>query len=73
VKNGLTGSRILAQQTDALAAAVCGARCGTEIAQNEYQAGTVDYTTIVTALTTQLNELSAFNMQQRLLGEARRG
>jgi outer membrane protein TolC len=42
---------------------------GSEIALNEYQAGTVDYTTVATAQATQLStEESALNVkQQRLL------
>jgi NodT family efflux transporter outer membrane factor (OMF) lipoprotein len=72
VENDLAGLRILAQQADVLAAAVRDATHGTQIARNEYQAGTVDYTTVATAQTTQLNdEQSALNVaQQRLLDAA---
>ncbi|TKC81505.1 efflux transporter outer membrane subunit [Trinickia terrae] len=71
VENDLAGLRILAQQADALAAAVRDAKRGAEIAQNEYQAGTVDYTTVATAQTTQLNdEQSALNVQQQRLLDA---
>ncbi len=69
VENDLSGLRILAQQSDALDAAVRDARRGAEIAFNEYQAGTVDYTTVATAqstsVTTQQNALNV--RQQRLL------
>mgnify|MGYP001556613794 CR=1 FL=1 len=69
VENDLSGLRILAQQADVLDNAVRDATHGTEIAFNEYQAGTVDYTTVATAQTTQLNdEQTALNVrQQRLL------
>ncbi|WP_207005053.1 efflux transporter outer membrane subunit [Trinickia mobilis] len=72
VENDLAGLRILSQQADVLAAAVRDAKRGTEIALNEYQAGTVDYTTVAVAQTTQLNdEQSALNVrQQRLLDAA---
>ena len=48
--------RILAEQSDALDAAVRDANRGAEIAFNEYQAGTVDYTTVATAQATQLSQ-----------------
>jgi len=72
VENDLSGLRILAQQAEALDAAVRDATRGAQIAQNEYQAGTVDYTTVATALATQLsNQQSALNVQQqRLLNTA---
>ncbi|WP_206956574.1 efflux transporter outer membrane subunit [Trinickia acidisoli] len=71
IENDLAGLRILAQQADALAAAVRDATRGTEIALNEYQAGTVDYTTVATAQTTQLtDEQSALNVQQQRLLDA---
>jgi NodT family efflux transporter outer membrane factor (OMF) lipoprotein len=72
VENDLSGLRILAQQNEALDAAVRDAIRGTQITQNEYQAGTVDYTTVVTAQTTQLStQQSALNVQQqRLLDSA---
>jgi len=52
-----------------LDSAVKDAARGSEIALNEYQAGTVDYTTVATAQATQLStEESALNVkQQRLL------
>jgi outer membrane protein TolC len=63
--------RILAQQGQVLDAAVQDAIRGTEIALNEYQAGTVDYTTVATAQATQLNnQQSALNVQQQRLLDA---
>jgi NodT family efflux transporter outer membrane factor (OMF) lipoprotein len=71
VENDLAGLRILADQADALDAAVRDATHGTEIAQNEYEAGTVDYTTVATAQATQLSdEQSALNVQQQRLLDA---
>jgi NodT family efflux transporter outer membrane factor (OMF) lipoprotein len=72
VENDLSGLRILAQQAEVLDAAVRDATRGAQIAQNEYEAGTVDYTTVATALATQLtNQQSALSVhQQRLLDTA---
>jgi NodT family efflux transporter outer membrane factor (OMF) lipoprotein len=69
VEDDLAGLRILTQQGEVLDAAVRDATRGSEIALNEYQAGTVDFTTVATAQTTQLStEQSALNVkQQRLL------
>jgi NodT family efflux transporter outer membrane factor (OMF) lipoprotein len=69
VEDDLSGLRILAQQGEVLDSAVKDAARGSEIALNEYQAGTVDYTTVATAQATQLStEESALNVtQQRLL------
>jgi NodT family efflux transporter outer membrane factor (OMF) lipoprotein len=68
VENDLSGLRILAQQSEALDAAVRSAIHGTEIAQNEYEAGTVDYTTVATAQATQLtDQQSALSVQQSRL------
>jgi NodT family efflux transporter outer membrane factor (OMF) lipoprotein len=69
VEDDLSGLRILAQQGEVLDSAVKDATRGSEIALNEYQAGTVDYTTVATAQATQLStEQSALNVkQQRLL------
>jgi NodT family efflux transporter outer membrane factor (OMF) lipoprotein len=69
VEDDLAGLRILAQQGEVLDSAVKDATRGSEIALNEYQAGTVDYTTVATAQATQLStEQSALNVkQQRLL------
>jgi NodT family efflux transporter outer membrane factor (OMF) lipoprotein len=69
VEDDLAGLRVLAQQGEVLDSAVKDATRGSEIALNEYQAGTVDYTTVATAQATQLStEQSALNVkQQRLL------
>jgi NodT family efflux transporter outer membrane factor (OMF) lipoprotein len=68
VENDLSGLRILAQQSDALDTAVRDAIHGTQIAQNEYEAGTVDYTTVATAQATQLSQQqTALNVQQQRL------
>ncbi|MHC1480000.1 efflux transporter outer membrane subunit [Frateuria aurantia] len=55
VEDDLSNLRILGQQQQALDATVTDARRGAEIAFNEYQAGTEDYTTVATALATQLS------------------
>ena len=68
VEDDLAGSSILAQQAEVLDAAVHDANRGAEIAFNEYQAGTVDYTTVATAQTTQLStQQTALNVQQQRL------
>jgi NodT family efflux transporter outer membrane factor (OMF) lipoprotein len=69
VEDDLAGLRILAEQNEVLDSAVRDAARGTEIALNEYRAGTVDYTTAATAQATQLSiEETALNVkQQRLL------
>lgn len=69
VENDLSGLSILAQQAEVLNAAVSDASRGAEIAFNEYQAGTVDYTTAATAQATKLStQQNALNVrQQRLL------
>ncbi|MGH8155577.1 MAG: efflux transporter outer membrane subunit [Rhodanobacteraceae bacterium] len=69
VEDDLAGLRILAQQADVLGAAVRNATRAAQIALNEYQAGTVDYTTAATAQATQLStEQNALSVkQQRLL------
>jgi NodT family efflux transporter outer membrane factor (OMF) lipoprotein len=69
VEDDLAGLRILAEQNEVLDSAVRDATRGTEIALNEYRAGTVDYTTAATAQATQLSiEETALNVkQQRLL------
>ncbi|OOG53808.1 efflux transporter outer membrane subunit [Rhodanobacter sp. C03] len=71
VEDDLSGLRILAQQAEVLDAAVRDATRGAEIAFNEYQAGTVDYTTAATARATELNtQQSALNVQQQRLLDA---
>jgi outer membrane protein TolC len=69
VEDDFAGLRILSQQADVLDAAVKDSTQGAQIAMNEYQAGTVDYTTAATAQATQLSaEESALSVkQQRLL------
>ena len=71
VEDDLSGLRILAQQAEVLDVAVRDATRGAEIAFNEYQAGTVDYTTAATARATELNtRQSALNVQQQRLLDA---
>jgi outer membrane protein TolC len=71
VENDLSGLRILAQQAEALDNAVRDATHGTEIAFNEYQAGTVDYTTVAVAQTTQLtDQQTALTVRQQRLIDA---
>jgi NodT family efflux transporter outer membrane factor (OMF) lipoprotein len=71
VEDDLSGLRILARQAEVLDAAVRDATRGAEIAFNEYQAGTVDYTTAATARATQLStQESALNVQQQRLLDA---
>ena len=63
------GLRVLAQQAEVLHRAVADATQGTQIALNEYRAGTVDYTTVATAQTAQLNNqqsLLSVEQQRRL-------
>ena len=69
VEDDLAGLRILAEQSEVLDSAVRDAARGSEIALNEYRAGTVDYTTAATAQATQLSlEETALGVkQQRLL------
>ena len=69
VENDLSGLDILAQQAKVLDAAVSDATRGAEIAFNEYQAGTVDYTTAAAAQATKLGtQQNALDVrQQRLL------
>jgi NodT family efflux transporter outer membrane factor (OMF) lipoprotein len=71
VEDDLAGLRILAQQGDVLDSAVRDSTRGAQIAFNEYQAGTVDYTTAATAQATQLStQESALNVQQQRLLDA---
>ncbi|SDR35205.1 efflux transporter, outer membrane factor (OMF) lipoprotein, NodT family [Paraburkholderia fungorum] len=72
VEDDLSGLRILAQQTVVLDSAVADANRGAQIALDEYQAGTVDYTTVATAQATQLStQQTALNVQEtRLLDSA---
>ncbi len=68
VEDDLAGLRILAEQSDLLDSAVRDATRGSEIALNEYRAGTVDYTTAAAQATQLSIEESALGVkQQRLL------
>lgn len=69
VEDDLSGLRILAQRAEVLDDAVRDATRATEIARNQYAAGTVDFTTVAVAQATQLStEQTALNVhQQRLL------
>jgi NodT family efflux transporter outer membrane factor (OMF) lipoprotein len=65
VENDLSGLRILAEQARAFDIAVADAIRGTQIALAEFQAGTVDYTTVAQAEEAQLaNQQSALAVQQ---------
>jgi len=71
VEDDLSGIRILAQQAQVLDAAVKDSTRGSEIAFNEYNAGTVDYTTAAVAQATQLStEQDALSVQQQRLLDA---
>jgi NodT family efflux transporter outer membrane factor (OMF) lipoprotein len=72
VEDDLSGLRILADQAVVLESAVRDADRGAEIAFNEYQAGTVDYTTVAVAQATQLTtRQTALSVQEsRLLHAA---
>ena len=69
VENDLSGLSILEQQSGVQDTAARDAIRGAEIAQNEYQAGTVDFTTVATAQATEFSSRqSALNVhEQRLL------
>ena len=69
VEDDLAGLRILAQQADVLDSTVRDATRGAAIAFNEYQAGTVDYTTAASAQAVQLGveESALIVAQERLL------
>jgi NodT family efflux transporter outer membrane factor (OMF) lipoprotein len=68
VEDDLSGLRILAQQGEVLESLVRDASRGADIAFNEYQAGTVDYTTAATAQATQFSaQENALNVQQQRL------
>jgi NodT family efflux transporter outer membrane factor (OMF) lipoprotein len=71
VENDLSGLRILAEQAQALDVAVRDATRGAQIALAEFQAGTVDYTTVALAQETQLaDQQSALSVQQSRLIDA---
>jgi NodT family efflux transporter outer membrane factor (OMF) lipoprotein len=68
VEDELAASRILEQQATVQDRAVAAAREAARLALNQYRAGTVDYTTVITAQATALsNELTAVNLRQTRL------
>ncbi len=68
VEDQLAASRILARQAGVQAAAVTAAQQAETFALNQYRAGTVDYTTVVTAQATALaSEETALNILQSRL------
>ncbi|WP_373788944.1 efflux transporter outer membrane subunit [Delftia acidovorans] len=68
VENDLSSLRILQQQHQVLDAAVQDATQSARIALNEYEAGTVDYTTLATAQATQIsNQQSRLNVRLQQL------
>jgi NodT family efflux transporter outer membrane factor (OMF) lipoprotein len=68
VEDELATLRILAQQADAEAVAVKSAEETVRLSLNEYQAGTVAYTTVITAQTAALgNEQTALSIRQNRL------
>jgi NodT family efflux transporter outer membrane factor (OMF) lipoprotein len=71
VENDLSGLRILAEQSKALDVAVHDAIRGTQIALAEFQAGTVDYTTVAAAQQVQLSDQqTALSVEQSRLIDA---
>ena len=68
VEDELAASRILEQQAVIQDRAVAAAREAEQLALNQYRAGTVDYTTVITAQATALsNEETAVNIRQTRL------
>jgi len=69
VEDSLASLGILAREAEVESAAVAEATQGAQIALNEYNAGTVDYTTVVTAQVTALNnqETALSILQTRLV------
>ena len=71
VENDLSGLRILAEQAQALDVAVRDATRGTQIALAEFEAGTVDYTTVAQAQQIEFSDQqSALSVQQSRLIDA---
>jgi outer membrane protein TolC len=71
VDNDLSGLRILADEAQVLDIAVRDAIRGTAIALAEFQAGTVDYTTVAAAQEAQLsNQQNALSVQESRLADA---
>ncbi len=70
-EDALSGLRILAQQAEAEARAVSLSEQAVTVALNEYEAGTIDYTTVVTSQVTALsNEQNALAIQQQRLTDS---
>jgi NodT family efflux transporter outer membrane factor (OMF) lipoprotein len=68
VEDELAASRILERQAAVQDRAVAAAREAEQLALNQYRAGTVDYTTVITAQATALsNEVTAVNLHQTRL------
>jgi NodT family efflux transporter outer membrane factor (OMF) lipoprotein len=68
VEDELAASRILERQAEVQDRAVAAAREAERLALNQYRAGTVDYTTVITAQATALsNEETAVNLHQTRL------
>jgi NodT family efflux transporter outer membrane factor (OMF) lipoprotein len=71
VENDLSNLTILADEAQALEVAVADAKRGSQIALDEYQAGTVDYTTVALAQETQFaDQQSALSVEQSRLVDA---
>jgi len=72
VEDNLSGLRILAEEAAVEDVAVNEAAEAARISQNEYNAGTVDYTTVVTAEVTELNnrESALAILEERLVSSA---
>jgi NodT family efflux transporter outer membrane factor (OMF) lipoprotein len=68
VEDDLSNLKIFAQQAQVQDQAVADATRATQIALNQYQAGTANYTTVVTAQVTQLqDQQAALSIQQQRL------
>jgi outer membrane protein TolC len=72
VEDALAQQRILQQQEEVQRAALAAARDAERLALNQYRAGTVPYTTVITTQTAALqNELSLLSVRQsRLIASA---
>jgi NodT family efflux transporter outer membrane factor (OMF) lipoprotein len=71
VEDNLAGLRILAEEANVLETAVKDAKASTQVALNQYKAGTVSYLNVVTAQTAQLNdEISALTVRKQRLTDA---
>jgi NodT family efflux transporter outer membrane factor (OMF) lipoprotein len=65
VEDQLAALRVLSDETRIQQAAVTEAADASRIAENEYRAGTVDYTTVVTAQVNELNDREALLATQQ--------